>query len=101
MRFLRYLANWDWIALVVNGGGFVCGELSLCSVCFNILIVLTSYRFSKKVNFCDSWEEVVFYVHNFILQIELTENVTKICEGVWDLVLSHSVTSTSLLFLLP
>lgn len=46
---------------------------------FNILIVLMSYEFSKKVNSCDSWEEVVFYVLNFILQIELTENVTKIC----------------------
>lgn len=38
-----------------------------------------SCEFSKKVNSCDSWEEVVFYVPHFTLQIEMTENVTKIC----------------------
>lgn len=46
---------------------------------FNILIVFMSYKFSKEVNSCDSWEGVVFYVHHFILQIEMTEDVTKIC----------------------
>lgn len=46
---------------------------------FKILIVLLSYEFSKKVNSCDSWEEVAFYVCHFTLQLEMTENVTKIC----------------------
>lgn len=46
---------------------------------FNILIVFMSYEFSKEVNSYDSLEGVVFCVHHFILQIEMTENVTKIC----------------------
>lgn len=65
--------------VVVCVDGFVCGELSLFFNMFEILIVLIYYEFSKEVNSCDSWEEVVFYVCRFILQAEITENVAKIC----------------------
>lgn len=67
------------VVVFVCGDGFLWGGVKFIFNIFNILIVLMSCEFSKKVNSCDSWEEVVFYVPHFTLQIEMTENVTKIC----------------------
>lgn len=68
--------------LRLNGSCCLWWSLCVWEIIFNmfkILIVFISYKFSKEVNSCDSWEGVVFYVRHFILQIEMTEDVTKIC----------------------